>query len=115
MAKTVTTVTSVSLSGDGFGGAPFFSESVDNTSGNAPGSIALAAGFNSIPVPATSIGVVIVPPPGSVVTLTLKGVTGDTGVGIAAAASSHLAWTAGQMANLGITASAPVTVELIWS
>ena len=115
MAKTVTTTTQVTLSGDGFGGAPLFAESIPNTAGNAPGAAILAPGFNSIAVPATALGVVIVPPPGSVVTLTLKGVTGDTGIPIDPGNSTRLKWTAGQVANLGITAGAGVTVGLIWT
>lgn len=115
MAKTVTTVTTVSLAGDNFGGAPLFSESVQNLSGNAPGSAALTTGFNSIAVPATALGVTIVPPPSSTVALTLKGITGDTGVPIDPANSTRLKWTAGQVATLGITAGAAVTVALVWS
>lgn len=115
MAKTVVTSTTVSLSGDGWGGAPLFSESVSNLSGSTPDSVLLAGGFNSIPVPATALGVTIVPPPGSVVTLTLKGITGDTGIPIDPINSTRLKFIAGQNATFGITASAPVTVGLIWS
>lgn len=114
MSKTVTTNTTVTLSGDGFGGAPLFSESVQNLSGNSPGSAALVTGFNSIAVPATALGVTIVPPPGSAVTLTLKGITGDTGIPIDPANSTRLKWTAGQVATLGIAAGANVTVALVW-
>lgn len=44
---------------------------------------ALTTGANTITVPTGSVAVIITPPSGSVVVLTLKGVTGDTGVIIA--------------------------------
>lgn len=114
MAKTVTTITQQVLSGDGFGGSPLFDESIVNTAGLAPSSVALATGFNSIPVPAAALGVLIVPPPGSTTALTLKGVTGDTGIPIDPGNSTRLKWTAAQVATLGITAGAGVTVSLLW-
>jgi hypothetical protein len=42
--------------------------------------IILASGFNSITVPSGATGCVITPPAGNAVALTLKGVTGDTGI-----------------------------------
>jgi len=51
----------------------------------------LASGANTITPPANAIGVVICPPTTNVVALTLKGVTGDTGVSIPASSPSvHL-------------------------
>lgn len=115
MAKTATTSVSYALSGDGFNGSPpLFAETFQNTSGTPPGSANLVAGFNSIPVPATALGVTIVPPPGSTNGKTLKGVTGDTGVPIDPANPTMLKFTAGQIANLGITSVGTETVTLLW-
>ena len=116
MSKTVTTTTTVTLSGDGFGGSPLFTESIQNLSGNAPGSVALSNGFTSISAlaPASSLGVVIVPPPGNTVALTLKGVTGDTGIAIDPAHSTRLNWTNVVLPPFGITSVGGVTLELIW-
>jgi len=59
------------------------------TNAASPGSITiqnLASGLNTITVPvaagATPTSVVIQPPTGNTQTITLKGVTGDTGVGV---------------------------------
>lgn len=117
MAKTVTTTTTISISGDNFVGAtsgPLFSETVTNTTGNVPGSFTLAAGFNSIPIPASAVGVIIVPPPGSAITKTLKGITGDTGIPIDPANSTRLKFTAGQNATFGITSSGIEVLGLLW-
>lgn len=115
MAKTATTSLSYSLSGDNFGGSgPLYSLSVSNLSGTPPGSFTLANGFNSIPIPAAALGVVIVPPPGSAVTKTIKGVTGDTGMPIDPANPTLLRFTAAQNANLGLTANGAETITLLW-
>lgn len=115
MAKTVTVTTTVTLSGDGFGGSPFFNESLQNVSGNPPGSAILSTGFQSIAIPATAVGVAIVPPIGNTVTMTLKGVSGDTGLPIATGVSTRYMFPLGQ-STFGITlgAGGPITVELIW-
>lgn len=58
-------------------------DSVQNTL--APGEILLAdlaSGSNTIMVPTGSTGATIIPPDGNTQTITLKGVTGDTGVAI---------------------------------
>ena len=46
--------------------------------------VVLAAGTNTITIPANCSVVTISPPPGNVQTLTLKGVAGDTGIPILA-------------------------------
>ena len=115
MAKSVTTVVTSTITGDGYGGSgPFFNQSVVNATGLAPSSFTLAAGFNSIPVPATALGVVIVPAAGGGNGKTLKGITGDTGIPIAPNGTCVLTWTAAQVATLGITSVGIETIELIW-
>src|SRR5271165_1777164 len=94
MSKTVTTTVAVTLSGDGFAGAPFYTAAIVNTGGAPPGSFVLTVGFNTIPVPAAALGVTIVPPVGSVNVKTLKGVTGDTGFQLAQSGSTLLPFTA---------------------
>ena len=115
MAKLVTTVVQQTISGDNFTGqGPIFSESLANATGVPPGSFTLAAGFNSIPVPAAALGVVIVPPPGSANTKTLKGITGDTGIPIDPAHSTKLTFTAAQNATIGITSGGIEILTLLW-
>lgn len=114
MAKTNTTTVAVSVAGDGFPGA-IYSGSVANAAGTPPGSFTLATGFNSIPVPASATGVTVIPPPGSVITKQLKGITGDTGIALSPSNPTFLSFAAGANATLGITASAGETVSLLWS
>ena len=112
MSKTVTTTVTVTLSGDGFGGAPLYSQSTVNTSGLAPGQVNTANGFVSVAVPAAALGVLVVPPPSSALVKTYKGITGDTGVPSAGAVL--FTWTAGQVATLGIACTGVEPLELIW-
>lgn len=76
---------------------------------------ALASGFNSIDVPAGHDIVLIVPRPPNpgetVPTLTLKGLTGDTGVVLSGYFPSCLC-LAVEGADIGITASAAWSAEI---
>lgn len=78
----------------------------------------LAAGANTIPTPtggATPVAVTIVPPAGNTVALTLKGVTGDTGLLLHPTDPSTIALGAG-VASLVLNAAAGVIgVRFIWS
>lgn len=114
MAKTVTLRVSYAVSGDGFSGSPLYDQQFQNVSGTPPGSFTLAAGFNSIPVPATALGVLIVPPPTSTNGKTLKGITGDTGTAMGIATPFYLSFTAGQLATIGITSVGIETLTLLW-
>lgn len=81
-------------SGLGSGGTPFIADSQQSTPSNPnappPSSAVLAAGVNTITVPAgfTVARAMLLPPQGSVNAKTLKGVTGDTG---------FPGWTGGSM------------------
>lgn len=114
MAVTSNRITRVSLSGDV--NAPDLTyAAAQNTS--SPGMVetkALASGFNSITVPTGSKSVTIIPPSGNTVTLTLKGITGDTGIGIHLTDPTVLGLATGQ-ATVGITTSGTVTIRLIWA
>ena len=77
----------------------------------------LASGFNSVAVPTGSgaVGVTIVPPAGNTQTLTLKGVTGDTGVLLHKTDPTSLAIDSSVTA-IGITAGASITgVRFFWT
>lgn len=77
-----------------------------NASGNyVQTEITLASGANTITVPSWAAMVIIVPPSNNTQTLTLKGVTGDTGVPISETAPTLLSFTAATIpANFVITA-----------
>lgn len=92
---------------------PFGSLSVGpiNITGNIAPQLSLvnlASGFNSITVPSGAIGVIITPPTTNAVALTLKGVTGDTGISIPAAATSLVTFGT-TPSTIGITAASATT------
>ena len=112
MSKQAQATISVNVTGDGLN----FTDAdtpTNASAGVAPTSATLAAGFNTIPVPTGVTGVKIKPPPSSAVALTLKGITGDTGIPIAPAAPSYLSLPTGTTA-FGITAGGAVTLLLAW-
>lgn len=115
MSKTLAVSTNVSLSGDGWGGAPLFSETLQNTAGGLPTTANLVSGNNTVAVPATALGVLIVPPPTNALALTLKGAAGDTGIAIDSNASTRLMFNAaGAVASFVLNAGGTVAVELVW-
>lgn len=88
----------------------------------SPGTIevkTLAIGFNSITVPAvvgvTVTAVTIIPPAGNAQSLTLKGITGDTGIRLHNTDPTSLAIDSSVTA-IGLTAGASIVgVRFIWS
>lgn len=85
----------------------------------SPGAIdlvTLASGFNSISVPGgTPVSVTILPPTGNTTSITLKGVTGDTGIRIHNTDPTTIAIDSSVTA-IGLTAGAQITgVRLFWT
>jgi len=80
------------------------------------GSVSLGSGANTITVPAGVVGgVVIKPPSGNTQTLTLKGVTGDTGVPVSKVNGTMLAFDTSPPASFVLTAGGAIAnVELYW-
>lgn len=74
--------------------------------------VAVGAGFNSVTVPTGYTAVLIVPPSGNAQTITLKGITGDTGVPLSPTQPTLL--TLGAAAAFGLTVGGAVTITLIW-
>lgn len=83
MAVTVTRVITITYTGDTVG-TEALSAGTNTTSPGAITVQALASGFNSVSVPVstgiTVTAVTIVPPAGNTTSITLKGITGDTGI-----------------------------------
>jgi hypothetical protein len=82
MAVTATRVTTITYSSD-IVGVETLSAASNSASPGVMELKTLASGFNTITVPtggSTVVAVTIVPPAANIVTLTLKGITGDTGV-----------------------------------
>lgn len=75
--------------------------------------IALASGANTITPPTSAKAVTIIPPSGNAVTLTLKGVTGDTGVPLSLVDPTSIGLASA--AAFCLTAGNTVTVRFIYS
>ena len=75
---------------------------------------ALANGANTITKPTGAVGVTLTPPSGNTVTLTLKGVSGDTGVGLHLTDPTSIGLAAG-VTTFVITTNSTVTVRLTWT
>ena len=80
--------------------------------------VSLAAGFNLITPPTggkTPKACTIVPPAGNVTTITLKGVTGDTGISLHLTDPSSIA-LGNPVGTFGLTAGAIIDgIQIIWS
>lgn len=117
MATTATRSTTITYSGTVVG-----TETVSAASNAAsPGQVeikTLASGANTITVPtggSTAVSCTIIPPAGNTQTLTLKGVTGDTGVGLHLTDPSTVALAAAT-ATFVLTAGGTITgVVLMWT
>ena len=73
--------------------------------------VALASGANTITVPAGATGVIIIPPSANTQTLILKGVTGDTGVGISPTQPTLIMFSTSAPASFVITAGGAIAAE----
>lgn len=80
--------------------------------------VTLAIGFNEITPPtggSTPKGVTIIPPAGNLTAITLKGVTGDTGIALHLTDPTSIG-LGSPTATFGLTAAAEITgVQLIWT
>jgi len=87
----------------------------------SPGAVtvqSLASGFNSITVPTstgvTVKGVVIVPPSGNTTNITIKGVTGDTGIQLHDSDPAYISIDS-TVTTIGLTAAAIIQgVRFFW-
>ena len=85
-----------------------------------PQIINLSSGANTInsttcPAIATAGGVIIKPPAGNTQTITLKGVTGDTGIALNLTAPQMILFPATPPTSFVITAGGSITgMELVW-
>ena len=117
MAVTSTRSTTIGFSGDVVGTTTLSAAS----NATSPGSTeikTLASGFNTITVPtggATVTAVTISPPSSNTQSITLKGVTGDTGIRIHNTDPTTVAIHS-TVTSIGLTAGAEVTgVRFYWS
>jgi hypothetical protein len=115
MAKASVVVVSMSVAGDAMTQG-YTSPNITNATSPAEHQqLALTAGNNAIALPTgTTLGVIIVPPSGSVVAKLLKSVNGDAGIPIAPATPMFLSFVAGT-ASFVLNAASGETVDLYWS
>lgn len=103
------------VSGYASGGARSYSATVPVLVGvDAALTLTAFSGFQAVAVPAGATGCVISPPAGNVVGLTLKGITGDTGIPMHLTNPQVLTFASG-VTTFGITSASllggPVLVE----
>lgn len=118
MAKIITVNANATVSGDGQTGTQVLPPSFPavNATGSSGGEVAqaLAAGANTIAVPSGHQGVWIMPPSASVVSKTLKGITGDTGVPIHPTLGLIWFFPLGTTSFVITAGGSGETVQLLW-
>jgi hypothetical protein len=115
MSKTATTTIATTVSGDGLNAQQTVSNV--NTSALPPSTVTTANGSVTVTVPAAAQGFTIYPPIGSVITKTLKGIAGDTGVPFGPGASfpASIGFAAGAIPSFVITANGIETLQVVWA
>ena len=117
MSTNATRVTTITFTGD-VTGVQTVSAAANAASPGQIDIINLASGANTLTAPTggtTPKCLIIIPPPGNTQTLTLKGVTGDTGVAMHLT-DPTLVSLAGTFTTLCLTAGGVVIgVRLIWT
>lgn len=86
-----------------------FTLTANATSNFAASETTLASGANTITVPTWAAGCIIIPPTTNAVALTLKGVTGDTGILLSLTLPSLVMFPATPSASFVITAASLTT------
>ena len=77
--------------------------------------INLASGVNTITVPTVAGGVIATPPPSNADTITLKGVSGDTGIAVSKIGSCLLTFDTTPVASFVLTTNGIINAyELFW-
>lgn len=118
MAVTSERITTIRFSGDVI--ADYQYNAAENTV--SPGSVTLhtlSSGFNAITLPtggSTPKAATIIPPDDNEKTLTLKGITGDTGIALSKTDPTTITFDTVPPASFGLTAGGTITgLRIIWS
>lgn len=118
MAVTATRSTAINFTGDEQASLSLNAAS-NSVSPGAISVLTLASGFNTITLPTggtTPVAATIVPPPGNTQTMTLKGVTGDTGIALHKTDPSTVTFDSPPPVSFGITAGGTIAgLRIIWS
>lgn len=115
MAVTSTRKVIVTYTGDLVGTFSFSAAS----NATAPGdidSINLSSGANTVTIPSTAKGATIVPPAGNTQTLTLKGISGDTGIALSKTDPTSISFDTTPPASFILTAGGTINgLRVVWS
>jgi len=90
-----------------------FSAIQNSASPGAIDVVALVVGANTITVPTGATGATIIPPATNTETMTLKGVSGDTGIALALTSPTSIGLAT--VTSFVITAGGTITLKIIWS
>lgn len=115
MAVTAYRVIGITFSGDVDAPNLAYAAGINESS---PGSIAvtdLVSGANTITVPSDATAVTILPPAANTIGVTLKGITGDTGIVLHLTDPSSLAIASSVTSFVLTAADALPGVRLVWS
>lgn len=116
MAASATRITTITYSGDVVG-VQTLSAATNAASPAQMTADDLASGFTAVPVPSgfTPVSVTIVPPSGNTTAITLKGVTGDTGIRLHDTDPTTIAIHSG-VTTIGLTTGAAIAnVRFYWT
>lgn len=115
MSKTSGRQVNIQVSGDGINRNDTF-PAASNTSANAVSqSLSLASGSNTITTTTGFVAVTIIPPAGNTNSITLKGVTGDTGIRLHNTDPSSIGLDS-SVSSFVLTATTTINgVLLVWS
>lgn len=94
----------------------FSQEFASVQNGTSPGSIQvyeLTTGANTITVPDGATGATIIPPSTNTETITLKGISGDTGIALALTSPTSLGLAT--VTSFVLTVGGDVVLKIIWS
>lgn len=71
-------------------------------------------GFSAVSVPSGASAVLIIPPTANTNTITLKGITGDTGVALSKVYPTAIAFDTSPPSTIGITTGASTAIQFVW-
>jgi hypothetical protein len=111
LSKAAVAIISVAVQGDGQNDSSV--DTLQNSAAVAPTSVTTSNIGATVTLPAGTLRVKIVPLPTNTITLTLKGVMGDTGLPLNPAEPSYLSFAAG-VSSFVIGSNGITTLTLYW-
>lgn len=107
-------MTSVTGGAQGSGGQPSFTDAITSSIGEGPVLINLVTGPNTITVPTGTSRVYMFVPSSNTQTITLKGVTGDAGIGLRVAGWLQLPIDTSVQVTFCVTAGGSIPAQFYY-